>query len=68
MKTEYIIFGLRAGVTLPQYEEVLYTRSESHCEAKRVMKLLGEKYGCHAMRIVVFDDNTTVDFKKTIAI
>jgi len=66
MKTEYIIFGLRSGVVDPIYEEVLYTQSESVDEANRVMRVLAEKYGCHRMRVVVFDDNTTVDFIKAL--
>lgn len=54
---EFVIWGIPEG---KQDEELLFTNSESLEEAKKVVKVLTEKYKCAKCRIQIIDLNKPI--------
>ena len=49
---EFVIWGIPKGET---HEQLLYTRSQSHTDAKRVLKILTDKHGIKDAHIQILD-------------
>jgi hypothetical protein len=66
MQNEYVIWGLTAEQSDKLHEQPLYTQATSMEQARKVMDVLFQKHGCHAMRVQVID-GAIPDFAATIA-
>jgi len=66
MQNEYVIWGLTAEQSDKLHEQPLYTQATSMEHARKVMEILFNKHGCHAMRVQVID-GAIPDFAATIA-
>ena len=66
LQNEYVVWGLTAAQSDKLHEQPLYTQATSMEQARKVMEILSNKHGCHAMRVQVID-GTMPDFAKTLA-
>jgi hypothetical protein len=64
---EYIIWGLTSDKTDKLDELPLYTNAKTKEETEKVMAILANRYGCHAMRVQVLDGSIP-DFGACVAI
>ena len=58
---EWIIWGIPPN---KREEEILFTKSKSSGEAKKVADLLTKKYGCKSVRVQTLDISKPADFAK----
>jgi hypothetical protein len=65
--TEYLLWGLRAGVTEDWREELLATRLPNRAAAERVIEI-AEAEGFHSFRIAKFTEGEMPNFAKTVRI